>query len=549
MTRAKKPSVRATKIHQQVDTGEFFVKLGFRCINGNKGRLLAPRSQVSDPRGVQRDLAKLGVELTPTLLDDIKAALSDSTVPIVQSTRTCGWHKDAYALPHAIFGKRGSLTALRRDLRDECMAGTANGWREGLAPVCAASSFITFAIAAAFAGPLLRRLRYDEGVIFHLYGQTTTGKSTALMAAQSVYEGADRNRLRTFDLTPRALEEEAAACNDGLLVLDEAGRINGEVSKAKYFGALAFLGAGGQGRQRSKKAVEDANLQNVRFLLVGLSNGEEPLDDPRTPRRGGEQVRLISVPVPAPEKGGVFDLERDGETRRELADEAGAVCGAHHGMAIKRFVWTFVHDPESAGRGMDYVDKFLHWAVPHPHPFAERFARKFAVVFAAAMLADDFGIAPWSRKEGTKAIRKVFRVAWEEVRPPEVEAEDLIQRLAKEAENEDRFPVVERGEELPADTVGKAWGIRRTAGGQMDLALFRGTFSDLVTGAEDKVLHALERKGVLLPGKEPRLFVRQLRILGLKAERTHVLLFDAAKLKALAAPGRNQAAKKAAPNL
>lgn len=146
------------------------------------------------------------------------------------------------------------------------------------------------------------------------------------------------------------MEEEAAACNDGLLVLDEAGRINADASKAKYFGALAFLGAGGQGCQRSKKAVEDPNLQNVRFLLVGLSNGEEPLDDPRTPRRGGEQVRLISVPVPAPEKGGVFDLAPDGETRRELADEAGAVCGAHHGMAIKRFVWGFVHDPELAGR-------------------------------------------------------------------------------------------------------------------------------------------------------------------------------------------------------
>ena len=74
--------------------------------------------------------------------------------------------------------------------------------------------------SVAFAGPLLHMLDHESGG-FHLYGDSSGGKTTHLQVAASIYGGP--RLVRSWRSTDNALESIAAAHSDGLLVLGEIG--------------------------------------------------------------------------------------------------------------------------------------------------------------------------------------------------------------------------------------------------------------------------------------------------------------------------------------
>ncbi|MBA4790233.1 MAG: DUF927 domain-containing protein [Rhizobiales bacterium] len=526
MTRAKNEWMVPIRMYQDLTTREFSIELQYQDLLGTTGSIRVSRDEADDPRGAKKRLLALGVPLPATWLNDLRAALSRVDLPVVQTTSVGGWFGNAYVREHAILGDRGTIRPLHPELKSEAVGGTAKAWKSGLTPICERSHYLTFAIAVAFSGPLLRKLGHDEGSIFHLYGETSTGKSTALLAAMSVYEKTGRDRLRTFDMTPRGLEEQAAASNDGLFVVDEAGRIGGEgKARKKHFSDVAFIVAGGQGRIRSEKATADATLRNLRFLVMGLSTGEEPIDGKgEAARRGGEQVRLISIPLPR--QHGLFNLEPEDTRRAALFAAVQEVVARNYGVALKPFVNGLVSDDQAVVRAQKRVDRFMRWAMPQANAFGERFARKFAVVYAAGLLAVDLGIAPWSKKHLGDSLREVFAAAWKEVRPADVEAGDFVHDLVRKAEDERYFPLVEKGERFPSTPSGDEWGIRRTIKGRMTLAVFREGFSDLVWCSAPEILNILASRGLMLPGREEHLYVTQLRIKGRGAGRANVLMFD-----------------------
>ena len=53
--------------------------------------------------------------------------------------------------------------------------GSLADWLDGLEEACDASDILIFAIAAAFAAPLLRFVPEREGAVFALLGPTSTG--------------------------------------------------------------------------------------------------------------------------------------------------------------------------------------------------------------------------------------------------------------------------------------------------------------------------------------------------------------------------------------
>ena len=529
MTRAQRKWVRAREIHLDIDSGEFFVKVAFKKIDGGIGKATIPRSQMDDPRGAKTKLASLGADIPAEWIDDMKDVLSASDCKIVETTSICGWRdRMAYVLPDRVLGMQGRMRAAKPELRRTSCKGTSKAWKSGMRRPCSGSSYLTFTLALGFAGPLLRPLKFGEGVVFHLFGRSSTGKSLVTIAAQSVISPAGRDQLRTFDLTPRALEEDAAACNDALLVLDEAGRMEGTPSqRRKAFSTLAYKLGGGQGRKRSSKATSDEALRNVQYLIVGLTSGEEALEGlGAQERKGGEQVRLIGIPVPAPEDGGVFDLEPSAPARTELALKTEAVIDANFGHPFREFVSAFIADRNGKNAAETYAAAFVRRVQPADTPFGRRFARKFAVVYAAAMLSADYNLAPWTKKQAGNAIRKIYRQAWSEVRPVESEADNFMSWLKREGASDAAFPIVERGEKLTLKAGDRPTGIRRMLKGKRCLAVFRERFSHLIARSENEVLALLQARGVLLPGKEARVYVRQIRIKGMPTPRTDCLLFD-----------------------
>ncbi|MFG1362383.1 DUF927 domain-containing protein [Xanthobacter versatilis] len=546
MPRARKtPWVQPLEIQHRVDSDEFFVEVDFETVTGHRERAVIPRSQMDDPRGAKRMLAARGAAIPEDWLKDLQTALQASGCDVVCSTAILGWHDtSAYLFPDGAIGRRRSLRPMNPTPADRCVRGETKNWRLGLKTACEASSFLTFAVATGFAGCMLRRMGQDEGAVFHLIGESSTGKSLASTAAQSVIEQAGREYMRTHDLTDRALEEDAAACNDSLLVLDEAGRIEGTPAKRlQHMQVLAYKLCGGQGRKRSARAVADHALRNVQFLLYGLSSGEEALDGTGIRRRNeGEQVRLIGIPIPPREDGGVFDREPSGERRAELAREVERTICDHYGRPIRHFVRNFLADEEAVAKAKNYAGEFIEKVVTAPSPFAERFARKFAVVYAAAMLAAEYGVAPWTRKGARASIRKVHQLAWEIVRPAASAADDLLSWLRHHANDEALFPEVMKGEAVEAKAAEKLFGIRRQQSRVSILALLRDRLPELVPASQaDSVLASLKARGYLLKGKEPGRYVRQLRVQGLLPPRRDYLFFDLARLCGAQRPKEDEA--------
>jgi len=106
-------------------------------------------------------------------------------------TDKTGWHGRAFVLPHETVGGDGERIVFQTDSAMENtfrVRGTLEQWRERVAALCAGNSRLVFAVACAFAGPLLRPAGVESGG-FHLRGDSSSGKTTALKVAASVWGG------------------------------------------------------------------------------------------------------------------------------------------------------------------------------------------------------------------------------------------------------------------------------------------------------------------------------------------------------------------------
>lgn len=96
----------------------------------------------------------------------------------------------------------------------------------------------------AFAGALAEIAGEDSGG-FHLRGASSSGKSTVLRLAASVW-GNPSTYVRLWRGTVNGLEGLATLHNDGLLILDAIGQVDPDDA-----GEAAYLLANGQGKVRA----------------------------------------------------------------------------------------------------------------------------------------------------------------------------------------------------------------------------------------------------------------------------------------------------------
>lgn len=153
-----------------------------------------------------------------------------------------GWDNTAYILPDAVYGNTSESVVLQSAHHGDLYrtAGTLEGWRE-IAVLAVGNSRLSFALCAAFAGPLLR-LAGLEGGGFSFEGGSSSGKTTALQIAASVWGGPEH--VRSWRATDNGLENIAVLHNDNVLVLDEVGQVNGKVlAECAYAGQRSGQGA------------------------------------------------------------------------------------------------------------------------------------------------------------------------------------------------------------------------------------------------------------------------------------------------------------------
>ncbi|PKO27431.1 MAG: hypothetical protein CVU36_20425 [Betaproteobacteria bacterium HGW-Betaproteobacteria-9] len=325
-------------------------------------------------------------------------------------TDRIGWHGRAFVLPHETIGDESERVVFQSDSAMENTfrsKGTPEQWAQRIAAPCAGNSRLVFALACAFAGPLMRPAGMESGG-FHFRGDSSSGKTTALKVAASVYGGP--SYLQRWRTTDNALEAIAAQHCDGLLILDELAQVD-----PKTAGECAYMLANEQSKARATRTGTPRARLSWRLLF--LSAGELGLADHMAEgmkrARTGQEVRMADIPADAGRGMGAFENLHDHEGgsnfSRYLTGQAGSVYGAtgrawlqwltENADTIKARIRT-----ASAALALQLVPEAAGGQV-------DRVGARFALVGAAGELATAAGLTGWAAGESERAARECFN-AW-----------------------------------------------------------------------------------------------------------------------------------------
>jgi uncharacterized protein (DUF927 family) len=355
-----------------------------------------------------------------------------------------GWHGPAYLLPdqqignsheHLFFCDSGA------QLPPISEAGTLEQWQQQIGALCVGNHRLAFVVSVAFAGPLLHLLGHESGG-FHLYGDSSGGKTTHLQVAASVYGGP--RLVRSWRSTDNALESIAAAHSDGVLVLDEIGMCD-----PRIIGETVYMLGNGTGKARANDRGQ-AGRQVQEWRLLFLSTGEKTLAqhmaDANKELKAGMEIRMLAVPADASKGLGMFDVLSGFEDAAALSDALKARVGKYYGTPLTAFLSALCKPGEMLGWTAMLrrtVERFIAKALPaSASGQAHRAAARFGLAAAAGELATALGVTGWPEGTATTAAQVCLN-AWLEERggAGNMEGDAIVSRLQQVIERfgESRF--------------------------------------------------------------------------------------------------------------
>lgn len=322
---------------------------------------------------------------------------------MIAATRT-GWHGEAlFIMPGRNIGTGEVIFQSEHAAHDAfTQTGTLDGWRNTVGRLCLGNRVPVLTVSASLAGPLLMRTHRQGGGI-HLIGDSSSGKSTALHCAASVW-GDPSQFIRTWNATGNGLEGTAAALNDTAMILDEIGEAD-----PRTVGAIVYAIGNGSGKQRAARTGGAKAVQRWRVML--LSSGERSLsthmNEGGKQTKAGQEVRLLDVPVAR--QHGAFDELHELATGRDLSDTLKTACATHHGHIGPAFIERLIADERDfAGILAEALTAPVFDAT---HGLEGRAAATFALVGMAGELAIEWGLVPWEDGEAMQAATWGYQ-AW-----------------------------------------------------------------------------------------------------------------------------------------
>ena len=301
-----------------------------------------------------------------------------------------GWDRTAYILPDAIYGDTSGESVVLQSAHHGDLyrtAGTLDRWKE-IAALSIGNSRLSFALCVSFAGPLLR-MAGMEGGGFSFEGGSSSGKTTALQIAASVWGGPEH--VRSWRATDNGLENIAVLHNDNMLVLDEVGQVNGKV-----LAECAYMLANGQGKGRSSR---EGNLRKSHsWRLLFLSSGELGLADKLAENglksRGGQEVRFVGLPVDTSMLTELHGFPHAGAVVNRLKE----LTAIHYGHAGRAFLHKLT-EPDTMTTVLSELHPALANTVNRLVPAGadgqvRRVAQRFALCGLAGGLAVQMEILP-----------------------------------------------------------------------------------------------------------------------------------------------------------
>ena len=428
-----------------------------------------------------------------------------------------GWDNTAYILPDAVYGDTSESVVLQSAHHGDLYrtAGTLDGWKE-IAALSIGNSRLSFALCAAFAGPLLR-LAGLEGGGFSFEGGSSSGKTTALQIAASVWGGPEH--VRSWRATDNGLENIAVLHNDNVLILDEVGQVNG-----KILAECAYMLANGQGKGRSSR---EGNLRKSHsWRLLFLSSGELGLADKLAENglksRGGQEVRFVGLPVDTSMLTELHGFPHAGAVINRLKE----LTALHYGHAGRAFLHKLT-ESDTMTTVLSELQPALANTVNCLVPAGSdgqvrRVAQRFALCGLAGGLAGQMGILP-ADFDAPGCAERCFH-DWLAARGGIGASEDAAilaaVRLFIEQHGASRFQDLDR----VADTCPNRVGFRRTRNNITEYLILPESFrAEVVKGyAETRAVRVLREAGWLRTPDKNRLKAQE-RLPGLGRVRVYIV--------------------------
>jgi len=354
------------------------------------------------------ELLAMGVEIAPSIKarNQLSMYLQGRTpARRMRCALQVGWAGDSFVLPDQVIGPDAAGVIFQsgeRGHEEYTKAGTLEGWKEGIASKARRNPLLLLMLSAGFAGPMLKRCNSESGGV-HVIGDSSTGKTTGIEAACSIWGGPSYKR--SWRATANGMEGAAALFNDGLLALDEISECD-----PREVGAIIYSLGNGRGKQRASRTGTARGVTSWRCMV--LSSGERSIATTMTEGghrvKAGQSVRMLDIP--AARKYGAWDDLHGAASAAAFSDAIKRAAAQHYGWAGRAFLERLAHDDTDYCTSLETAKALPMFAIDGGEGQAKRAAARFALIGMAGALATEYGLTGWEPGAAIKAAAECFRL-------------------------------------------------------------------------------------------------------------------------------------------
>jgi putative DNA primase/helicase len=373
--------------------------------------LTIPRSDLCHLQRVLEKLLACGYEYESSCQKLLLKYLASSgkDLHLYSITNKTGWIEDLFVMPHKTYGDESLRFKTIEENPDSpyIPKGNLEDWKNNVAIPASNSSRLIFAIGCAFAALLLSSLEVEGGG-FHFVGETSTGKTLLLKVAASVL-GKPSQIIKRWRVTANGLESIAQEHNHLLLPLDEIGQL-----EPRETGNIAYMLANGQGKTRSNRSGDATPTKT--WTILSLSTGEVSLADTITQGgksiKAGQEVRMPDIPACPVDGYGIFEIHKEYKSSSDLVKALESATECCYGIPIDAFLVRLVQHktPEwiqSKQAALEILSANLKSIAPNDNALG-RIATRFALIELALLIAQKWGIVPFSQEQIKQSVKTIF---------------------------------------------------------------------------------------------------------------------------------------------
>ena len=287
--------------YEDIQTKEISFKLKFLTTNGTDKEIEVTALQIADANKIL-ELAKYGLDVNAINSKNVIKHLNNEAIKVRFQNVTTGLGFVKMESNHPIYVGSKAYEYIEGNMYKSKLvyAGKTNLERKGklkdsiseLNTILERNPNLQLAVSMGVGALIVGYMRnvgiIQPNIVAHLSGDSSTGKSTALKLAVSLFGNvADANSLfSSWNTTDNAMQEMLAG-NEGIPVaLDEAGMM-----KTKNHSALIY--ALSQGKEKQRMFFGKGNNEIRTWNTLIISSGEIPIDDDESDQATGVGVRLV----------------------------------------------------------------------------------------------------------------------------------------------------------------------------------------------------------------------------------------------------------------